>query len=204
MWHDTGLMSFLDKVGKLAMDGLDKASRAADKVQARVDPYIERSELATKIRDRIAPKPPPDEDDRKPFANDSPFIVPEARAAEEDDKPLANPELKAQVFGRGTDPWTGRTLQILTDYDTEHDFVDLESEGGLEIETRLIRETGQDTAPYVFLRGELIGGYNALNEVVRLGQLEEMTKHPDERNQRGGIRIVINKREGDDLPPGER
>lgn len=203
MWHDTRLMSFLDKLGKLAMDGLDKASRAADKVQERVDPYIERSELATKIRDRIAPKPPADEEDRVPFANDSPFIQPEAKAADEE-KPLANPDVEAQVFGRGTDPWTGRTLQILTDYDTAHEFVDLESEGGLEIETRLLRQTGQETAPYVFLRGELVGGYNALNEIVRLGQLDEMTKPPEERNKRGGMRIVISKREGDELPPGER
>lgn len=193
-------MSFLDKVGKLAMDGLEKASRVADKVQERVDPLIERSALASKVRDRIVPKKeseePPD-----PYANDSPFISDEPEKAEE---PLAKVELPAQVFGAGTDPWTGRILQMLTDHQVEHEFTDLEGEGGLKIETRLVRDTGQDKAPYVFLRGELIGGYNALNEIVRLGQLEEMTLHPDERKDRkGGIRIVIAKREGDDRPPGE-
>lgn len=194
-------MSFLDKVGKLAMDGLDKASRVADKVQERVDPLIERSALATKVRDRIVPKSDAEDDVPDPFANDSPFVAPEP---EEEDKPLGDPEIPAQVYGPGTDPWTGRTLQLLTDHDTEHEFVDLENEGGLKIETRLVRETGQESAPYVFLRGELIGGYNALNEIVRLGQLEEMTKHPDERKDgAGGIRIVIAKREGDDKPPGE-
>ena len=192
-------MSFLDKVGKLAMDGLEKAHRVADKVQDRVDPLIERSTLASAVRDRIAPKKegeePPD-----PFANDSPFIEPEPEAEE---TPLGDPDKLAQVYGRGTDPWTGRTLQLLTDYDTEHEFVDLEADGGLKIETRLVRETGQENPPFVYLRGELVGGFNALNEIVRLGQLEEMTKHPDERSKgSGGVRIVIAKREGDERPPG--
>ena len=193
-------MSFLDKVGKLAMDGLDKATRAADKLQERVDPLIQRSSLATKVREKIAPKAEGG-DVPDPYANDSPFIQPEP---EESTKPLGNPDLVAQVYGPGTDPWTGRSLQMLTDHDVEHEFVDLEAEGGLRLETRLVRETGQDTAPYIFLRGELIGGYNALNEIVRLGQLDEMIKHPDERSKgSGGVRIVIAKREGDDKPPGE-
>jgi glutaredoxin len=195
-------MSLLDKVGKLAMDGLDKASRVADRVQERVDPLIDRSPLATKVRDRIAPKAER-EDIPDPFDNDSPFVEPEPEV-EEAEQPLGNPNIPAQVYGRGTDPWTGRTLQLLTDHDTEHEFVDLESEGGLKIETRLVRETGQDTDPYVFIRGELVGGFNALNEIVRLGQLDEMTKPPEERSSgAGGIRIVIPKREGDEKPPGE-
>ncbi len=195
-------MGFLDKVGKLAMDGLEKATRAADIVQQRVDPLIERSALATRVRDRIAPKTA-GEEAPEPYANDSPFLDAEP---EEEDKPLGDPELVAQIFGPGTDPWTGRSLQLLTDHDTEHAFVDLEVEGGLKIEARLVRETGQDKPPYVFLRGELIGGYNALNEIVRLGQLDEMTKCADERSSGSGrVRIVIAKREGgDDLPPGEQ
>ncbi len=39
-------------------------------------------------------------------------------------------------------------------------------------EGRLIPETKQNTQPWMFLRGEFIGGFNALDEVYRLGQLE--------------------------------
>ncbi len=35
--------------------------------------------------------------------------------------------------------------------------------------------------PYVFLRGQFIGGYNALAEVERLGQLEIALMSPEER-----------------------
>jgi glutaredoxin len=92
----------------------------------------------------------------------------------------------------------------LNDHDIEHGFVDLESEDGLKIEPRLHNETKQSNPPYVYLRGEFIGGYNALNEIVRLGQLEEMTMTAEERDKSGKrTRIVISKRTEDDRPPGE-
>jgi glutaredoxin len=196
-------MGLLDKVGKLAMDAIDSAARTADRVQQKVDPLIERSELASRIRDRMRTKHEsievPD-----PEPNESPFVTHEDSEVE-DDKPLANPALAAQIYGRGTDPWTGRALQLLTDHGVEHEFVDLEGDGGLKIETRLLRETGQEAAPYIFLRGELVGGYNALSEIVRLGQLDEMVKPLEERGKGAGrTRIVIQKRGADEVPPGER
>lgn len=194
-------MSLLDKVGKAAMDAIDKAARAKDGVQKRLDPLIEKSEVATRLRDRIAPPERSLDEIPTPEQNDSPFLSTEAEP--EEDEPLADASRPAQVFGPGTDPWTGRCLRILADRDIDHDFVDLEDEGGLGIETRLVRQTGQQAAPYIFLRGELIGGFDALNEIERLGQLEEMVKPPDER-QKGRVRIQIAKRGEDGLRPGER
>jgi glutaredoxin len=194
-------MSLLDKVGKAAMDAIDKASRAKDGVQKRLDPLIEKSEVATRLRDRIAPPERSLDEIPTPEQNDSPFTT--AETEPDEDEPLADPSRPAQIFGRGTDPWTGRCLRILADRDVEHDFVDLEDEGGLGIETRLVRQTGQQTAPYIFLRGELIGGFDALNEIERLGQLEEMVKPPEER-QKGRVRIQIAKRGEDTTRPGER
>ncbi len=196
-------MSLLDKVGKAAMDAIDKAARAKDGVQKRLDPLIEKSEMATRLRDRIVPPERSLDEIPEPENNDSPFVSAEAEDEPERDEPLADPSRPAQVFGRGTDPWTGRCLRILADRDIDHDYVDLEDEGGLGIETRLVRQTGQQTAPYIFLRGELIGGFDALNEIERLGQLEEMVKPPEER-RKGRVRIQVAKRGEDGLRPGER
>jgi glutaredoxin 3 len=138
-----------------------------------------------------------------PEQNASPFAPPLAPEASK--KPLGKPELPAQVFGRGSDPWTGRALQLFTDRDVEHEFVDLESEGGVQIEAQLISETNQPSPPYVYIRGEHIGGFNALSEIDRLGQLEEMVLPPEQRGQaRGRTRIVIERRGGDEVAPGER
>jgi glutaredoxin len=194
-------MTLLDKVGKLAMDAVDTATRVARKVEERVDPLIARSEVATKLRDRLRGDRDEDVEIPEPEANDSPFARPED---DKQDKPLAKPELPAQVFGRGTDPWTGRALQLLSDRDIVHEFVDLEAEGGMGIETQLVRETKQHDAPYVFLRGEFLGGFNALSELDRLGQLEERVKSPEEREaQPGRVRIVVPTRGAEARPVGE-
>jgi glutaredoxin len=191
-------MSFLDKLGKVAMDAVDGASRLAEKARERVDPLLDKAPIPATLRDRLRQKPDgfqaPD-----PEKHDSPF---EAAPEPEQRKPLANPAVPAQVYGRGTDPWTGRALQLLTDRDVEHEFVDLETEGGAQIEAQLIRETRQNDAPFVYLRGEFLGGFNALDEIDRLGQLEERVKPPEERRQ-GRLRIEVPRR-AEDVFEGER
>lgn len=191
-------MSFLDKLGKKAMDAIDAAARAADEARTRVTPYLEKTPLGAKLR------PSAEADDVEvpdPEPNESPFVTSEP----EDESPLGSPDKPAEVFGPGTDPWTGRALQLLSDHEIEHAFIDLEDDAHQKVEPRLIRQTGQSSAPYVFLRGEFVGGFNALSEIQRLGQLEERTKPPEERgqgNQR--VRIVIPSRTENEVPAGEQ
>ena len=45
----------------------------------------------------------------------------------------------------------------------------------------LALETKQNTVPYVYLRGVFIGGFNALSEIERLGQLEVALMSAEER-----------------------
>jgi len=196
-------MAFLDKLGKVAFDTLDKAAQAAERASAQakkhVNPLIDKSKMASKLRDRVVTGKDDDFVVPEPEPNVSPF----AAAASEPDPPLAKPELPAQIYGRATDPWTTRSAQLLRDRGIEHEMVDLEGEGGLQLEARLMRETGQQAAPFVYLRGELVGGFNALNEIDRLGQLEHMCTPAEERKQ-GRVRVEIARRGGDDVPPGER
>jgi hypothetical protein len=44
-----------------------------------------------------------------------------------------------------------------------------------------VLETKQNTVPYIYLRGYFIGGFNALSEIERLGQLEVAMMSADER-----------------------
>ena len=76
---------------------------------------------------------------------------------------------------------------------------------GLGFEPRLVRETKQYQTPWVYLRGEFVGGYNALDELQRLGQLEDRTLPPEERGKsRSRIRLEVPKRPPEDGPEGER
>lgn len=86
---------------------------------------------------------------------------------------LGNPGIKAQIYGKSSCPWTGRAMTVLEKHKVDYDFIDLELPEHEALQLRLGNETNQHTVPYVYLRGRFIGGYNALAEVERLGQLEQ-------------------------------
>jgi glutaredoxin len=85
---------------------------------------------------------------------------------------FGNPELKAQIYGKKSCPWTGRAITLLERHKLDYDYIDLEEP---EHEAKLVplaNETKQHTVPFIYLRGQFIGGFNALAEIERLGQLE--------------------------------
>ena len=60
---------------------------------------------------------------------------------------------------------------MLNEGKVDYDFIDMgDSENGY-FEGKLVAETKQSTVPFIFLRGEFVGGFNEVNEVVRLGEL---------------------------------
>ena len=94
---------------------------------------------------------------------------------------LGDAAIKAQIYGKKSDPWTGRAITVLERNKVDFDLVDLEEP---EHEAKLVQltaETKQHTVPFVYLRGQFIGGFNALAEIERLGQLEYALMSADER-----------------------
>lgn len=102
-------------------------------------------------------------------AGRSAAVEPAAAAAPE--PPLADPALAAQIFGKRSCAWSGRAVRLLEDRGVAHQFVDLDDSENETLANRLLAETKQNTVPYIYVRGEFIGGYNALSERDRLGQL---------------------------------
>lgn len=115
---------------------------------------------------------------RKAVAAPTPPTKAEKKAAL---KGFGDPSLKAQIFGKNSCPWTGRAITLLERHKVDYDYIDLEQP---EHEAKLVPltvETKQHTQPFVYLRGHFIGGFNALAEVERLGQLELALMTPEER-----------------------
>jgi glutaredoxin len=114
--------------------------------------------------------------------------------------------LKAQIFGKKSCPWTGRAITLLEKYKLDYDYLDLEEPEHEAKLTPLANETRQHTVPYVYLRGQFIGGFNALAEIERLGQLEFAMMTAEERaalpeHQRS---VVISPRPNtDEVAPAE-
>jgi glutaredoxin len=87
-------------------------------------------------------------------------------------KGFGDASVKAQIYGKKSCPWSGRAITLMEKHKIDFDWVDLEEP---EHETKLAPlgiETNQHTVPYIYLRGVFVGGFNALSEIERLGQLE--------------------------------
>jgi glutaredoxin len=93
-------------------------------------------------------------------------------SADKGQRGLGDPAIKAQIYGKKSCPWTGRAISLLERHKVDFDFVDLEEPEHEAKLAPLALETKQNTVPYVYLRGRFIGGFNALSEIERLGQLE--------------------------------
>jgi len=104
-----------------------------------------------------------------------------AAAAKKGDRVLGDPTIKAQIYGKKSCPWSGRAISLLERHKVDFDLVDLEEPEHEPLLVRLIGETKQNTVPYVYVRGQFIGGFNALSEIERLGQLEFALMSADER-----------------------
>src|SRR5688500_15456570 len=107
--------------------------------------------------------------------------APDPDAAPAKKKGLGDPSIKAQVYGKKSCAWSGRAITILEKHKVDFDFVDLDDPDYENLITPLTLETHQNTVPYIYLRGQFIGGFNALSEVERLGQLEVAMMTPEER-----------------------
>lgn len=173
------------------VDGLLlQADRMLDKVRKK--PRRRLAEVPTPIA-------PPD-----PFT--SPDLPPAAKApaapaaavtaapapkVEPTEAPLGDKELPAQIYGRRTDMWSGRAVQIFQDLGVDARFYNIDDPELRSLEARLIRDTKQYALPWVYVRGEFVGDYNALDELHRLGQLEERTLPEGERPEPVKRRVRI-------------
>jgi glutaredoxin len=119
-------------------------------------------------------------------------------------KGLGDPSIKAQVYGRKSCAWSGRAITILEKHKVDFDHVDLDDPEFENLVTALVLETHQNTTPWIYLRGQFIGGYNALAEVERLGQLELAMMTPAEReNAPAHLRsvVIVARPEKDEVAP---
>jgi glutaredoxin len=103
-----------------------------------------------------------------------------AVTTEKKSRSLGDPAIKAQIYGKRSCPWSGRAITLLERHKVDFDFVDLEEPEHEAKHAPLALETKQNTVPYVYLRGRFVGGFNALSEIERLGQLEVALMSKDE------------------------
>ena len=108
----------------------------------------------------------------QPNAPPDPFSAPPREAAPSAEPAIGDPKLAAQIFGKRTDPVSGRVVQLFREKGVDAKFTNLEDPAHELLEKQLVRETKQYELPYVYLRGVFLGGFEQVTELVREGKLE--------------------------------
>jgi glutaredoxin len=94
-------------------------------------------------------------------------------------------------------------VSLLESNRVEHSYFDLDTYGGESVLRELKLETKQDTVPYIYVRGRFIGGYNALDEIHRLGQLPYLILSEADRVRHplhGRIEVAERRHDGEHFP----
>lgn len=179
------------RLTKQATEKLFAALNRADEIGGEVRDYLQEK-VATdpryvSARKRIAKLLGREYASREEVAREA-RVVAEKKAAvaaatpkKVEQKGFGDPSVKAQIFGKKSCPWSGRAITLLERHKVDFDWIDLEEP---EHEAKLLPlslETKQNTVPFVYLRGTFVGGFNALSEIERLGQLEVAMMTPEER-----------------------
>lgn len=159
---------------------------AVDRLAAQADVILDR--VRKKPRRRLGEVP-------EPIEAPDPFTTAAAPAEEAaptpEEVPLGDVGIAAQVYGKRTDMWSGRANRLLAEHGVDARFIDLDDPEQRTFEMRLVRDTKQYELPWVFLRGEFLGGFHALDELARLGQLEERVLPPGDRAAARKRRVKI-------------
>lgn len=170
-------------VGTRVKAALDRADELGGDVRDYLQDRWQRDPRLLRLRSQVArlrgqTAPPPVATPAAP-----PAATPTPPAAATAAKPtgLGNPSLPAQIYGKKSCPWTGRAMTVLEKRNVDYDFIDLEEPEHEKFLPVLATETHQTTVPYVYLRGQFVGGYNALAEIERLGQLEYALMSSEQR-----------------------
>ena len=157
---------------------------AVDRALVVTDKVLDRLRKEPRKRLDAVPTPP---------APPDPFVEkPAAAAAPPTEKPLGDPGLVAQIYGKRTCMWSGRVQRIFQDLGMPARFIELDDPDQLGVESRLVKETKRYETPYVYVRGEYVGGFQAVDELLRLGELETRALPADQRaaaTKRSRIRL---------------
>jgi len=169
-------MGWLGKLGHATFDALSMAGRLA-------------AEARGKKKVSAKPEPEPPAPPTEPVA--APTSAPDVATPPPKRRGLGNPEVAVQVFGRMTCSFTHRARRLLEGHGIEYEFTELDAPEGLALAPKLRSSTGQRTVPYVYIRGRFVGGFDGLDEIARLGMLDDMSKSAEERSVGGGSRTRI-------------
>ncbi len=170
---------FLDTATKRTLAALNRADELGGEVRDYLQERIERSETAQRTLARLRRFRGGESQTTSSHAADRAAQKP-STTHEVDKAPptdgLGDATIAAQIYGRSSCPWTGRSIRLMEDRKIDFDYIDMDEDENARFEPLLMSETEQTTHPWIYVRGTFIGGFDALSESDRLGTLADQTR----------------------------
>jgi glutaredoxin 3 len=206
--------AYRERALERVLAGLNRADEIGGEVRDFIQDRVLDDERYVRLRKRIdglrgkvyVSRAEAEEAEAERAAEAAAAAPPPAASVVVEAKGLGDPDLPAQIYGRSSCPWTGRAITLLEVLKADYDFIDLDDSDHAPLESALIPETNQNTVPYIYLRGQFVGGFNALSELHRAGQLEYLLMTPAEREAANPAMkniTVIPRPNSDETAPGE-
>jgi glutaredoxin len=131
---------------------------------------------------------------------------PKASTLPKADQALGSVELPAQIYGGDSDPWTGRAITLFESLKVDYDYTNIEDADDEHLLPLLSAETGQRAVPFIYLRGQFVGGFNAISELQRAGTLPLLLMTADQRAAEDPAMkdlSITPRPNSDEITPGE-
>lgn len=188
-WLKTTAKSTGKRALERAISGLNRADEIGGEIRDFVQDRVLRDERYVRVRkriDQIRGKVYTSRSEAEMEAASQAAAVaraapPPAASVPVAQKGLGNADIPAQIYGKSSCPWSGRAIRLLEDLKVDYDFIDLDDADNGKLEGKLVAETSQKTTPWIYLRGQFQGGYDALSEIHRVGQLEYLLLSEEEK-----------------------
>lgn len=211
-------MSTFKQMRKRAIEGLIAGFERADEIGGEIRDYIQDKVLVDEryiqVRRRIAEmrgktyvSQVERENERAAKVHAAAQAAPPKAASVPVDSSsaLGDAELAAQLYGTEADPWTGRAITLLESLKVDYDYVDVDDPDNEHLIPELVALTKQNNVPFIFVRGQFIGGFNALSELHRAGSLEYLLMSPEQQKNANPAlkRVTVTPRpNSDEVSPG--
>jgi glutaredoxin len=116
----------------------------------------------------------------EPKSPGNPFEAPRPAVVAKTERPLGDPGLLVQIYGKRSCDKSARAVKLIQDKSLPARLIDIDDPDHLGLENRLIQATKRYATPWIYVRGVFLGTFEDLLSLDKAGELDRLLAAPTE------------------------